>query len=131
MREIKFRGKRVDNSKWVYGYIIKWDGKSHIYEDTGDLLQKAVEVHQKTVGQFTGLKDSKNCDLYEGDIVLAREQNNISKKKHKQEVIFYYGGFRLAMLPNKIRLRNISAPLIENDVEKIGNIYSNPGLVKQ
>lgn len=30
-REIKFRGKRSDNSKWIYGDLIENQGRFYIY----------------------------------------------------------------------------------------------------
>ena len=146
MQKIKFRGKRVDNGNWVYGSLIiepnlpefksiysdiRNTGKSKYLIYPIDAKEgRAKEVIPETVGQYIGIEDKNGKEIYKGDIVKARERNNISKKKHKQEVIFYYGCFMLAMLPNKIRLRNIAAPLMENDVEIIGNKFDNPELLK-
>jgi len=81
MREIKFRGKRVDNGEWVYGSLI---GSDVI---VGDIIEFTEEyfnceywwrVKPETVGQYTGLKDSKRTEeypegqeIYEGDIIKA------------------------------------------------------------
>lgn len=69
-REIRFRGKRADklNDNWVYGYlIIEPDGSGWI-DHFPDGNRHTTEVILETVGQFTGLTDSKGNKVFEGDI---------------------------------------------------------------
>ena len=75
-REIKYRGKRIDNGEWAFGFYVadvEW-ANYYIYfpEHSGVFIKmKQALVDPKTVGQFTGLTDeneNSSC-VYEGDIV--------------------------------------------------------------
>ena len=37
MREIKFRGKRIDNNEWIYGYLVKSEDYIFDYSERIDI----------------------------------------------------------------------------------------------
>lgn len=78
MREILFRGKRLDNGEWVEGSLLGWCGRCFvcpkIYAVENKLSMFApIEVDPSTVGQFTGMSDRNGKRIFEGDVVCAED----------------------------------------------------------
>lgn len=129
MRTIFFRGKRLDNGKWIYGYLMD---KHFIKVPYDDLY--LYEVDPKTVGQFTGLVDCKGNKIFEGDIVLVH--NDLYDCG--LPVIFKCGAFWLydktvinADYPND---ENAGLDLLgsydKDFLEVIWNVYDNPEMLE-
>lgn len=81
---IKFKAKSILDRTWVQGDLIhKEDGKIAILRNGFNVS----EVDPSTVCQFTGLKDCKDNEIWEGDVLLNTNSDS-------QYTVMYsdYGG---------------------------------------
>lgn len=79
IENIKFKAKRLDNGEWVIGDLMKESYGARIIEHTSK-ASNWIAVDPNTVCQFTGLKDKKGKEVYEGDIIRSpyiREEHAI------------------------------------------------------
>lgn len=133
MRGIRFRGKRLADGEWTFGWLaIEPDGTAWIsrYHRRGEWEQ----VEPETVGQFTGYLDSKGNELFEGDITSRVDDSPIcypgGEKKYASWITdFQYAGWHFQSNPAS---PSISYPSFYSNakyMEIIGNIHDNPELL--
>ena len=129
-REIKFRGQRIDNNEWVYGYYVKDPkGQHRIYWQPFEEASSNTYhfVKPETIGQFTGILDKANTEVYEGDFVSTDLQRPHNK------VIYKNGAFMFECFDDYL-YHDIFYPTheLQQAVYKygqvIGNIINNPEL---
>ncbi len=130
----KFRGKRLDNKEWVYGYVAvtdnyPYDGtKKSAYIWKIPCVENCIPVTPSTVGQFTNLTDKNGKEIYEGDIVHCQATFDNAN----MVVIFEEGEFHMVLCENyKDYIPLCGFYCIRNFTkEVIGNIHDNPELLE-
>lgn len=123
----KFRGKRIDNGEWIYGYYVKGFGynvndiENRIFTLDGMYIH---EVEEETVGQYTGLKDKNGKEIYEGDIYHQGDRNILYVVEYTQDCSF---------MGRQVRTKGSRTGLAywQDRIEVIGNIYENPELLEK
>ena len=129
-----FRGKRKDNSDWVYGgiYYQKADEvkEEAVYIIGGSLndVGAAYEVIPETVGQCIGLKDKNGKLIFEGDIVITNIFNTpeiLYTITYDKQIATFIGEYVKGCIKQFTTFDGDSQCF-----EVIGNIHDNPELLE-
>ena len=138
MREILFRGKRIDNGEWVEGLlsqttVIAPNKPAYVALTIDELGKKPFdgcwhEVDPDTVGQYTGLTDKNGKKIFEGDIVLGRFEFGM---KVPSLVVFRDGAFGLEWEHAGKTVFTVFTGFCNVTFEVIGNVFDNPELLNK
>lgn len=155
MREILFRGKRVDNGEWVNGYYVAanyhWHNRG-VHKDwiitaacsNGGwfALHGRQPVVTDTIGQYTGLVDKNGKKIFEGDILAGDiyPYSHDGEHNYFAEVVWFDNSPALGLYTFKnpqSHVAGIAAGLSDymeefdsTKWEVIGNIHDNPELME-
>ena len=152
MREILFRGKRLDNGEWAEGFIvasrentypngfemITVDGINYDELDNyiPDFISYAVDP--STVGQYTGLKDKNGNLVFDGDILhIAKISDGLGSYyqpplDYPVNVVVKWDlcAWMWETLCDDKRYISFPDAWCHYECEIIGNIYDNPELLE-
>jgi len=136
MREILFRGRRIDNGEWVYGYYVATKDSHFICYDNqydDDLFLSPtnimIEVDPETVGQFTGFRDNKRTAEYpEGQMIF--EGDLISDGYNNIGIVEWISGDNPGFYLHWTNIETGGFDGINEWGTVIGNIFKNPELLE-
>lgn len=151
MREILFRGKNIYND-WIYGYLCQHRGEP-VMDNNGMVLEGSdyyirdwaekidtgfygcnYRVDPSTIGQYTGMNDKNEKEIFEGDIIHVKDLircpvgfgNCLCIADYIASVAF--DDCRFCLLKANGGIYEI--PLDSDKIEVIGNIHDNPELLE-
>ena len=153
MREILFKGKRIDNGEWVVGQYVNtcYQGNG---KETGLFIvvypNEYHEIYTSTLCQFTGLCDKNGKKIWENDILMCHGNSEDLVKVAFGEfgvrnietgtIVDKVVGWHYEIIPTDAISRCEpfcwSMPLTEDYIERcemevVGNIFDNPELLKK
>lgn len=142
MREILFRGKRLDNGEWVDGSLVHRtqfygnpDNKYFILTD-GEFdcdYYDAPQVDPDTVGQYTGLTDKNGMRIFDGDIIRIECTDGYIPEIYGPYEVRWHSEWLKWVYSNEEDKRGYFfedlGELTYEDCEVIGNIHDNPELL--
>lgn len=150
LREILFRGKRVDNGEWICsGNLITFNqgnGEPNLLNFIPERNAKCVCTHDEadniigfedclfakvipdTVGQYTGIDDRNGKKIFEGDIVSFTRINALGYTTKRVGTVKYYDKLPIFYI---MATTGDAWDWVEcGDIEVIGNIHDNPELLE-
>lgn len=121
MREILFKGKRLDNGEWVQGNVLYTPHGTAIMKPINLIFNdKYILIDPETVSQYTGLTDKNGTEIWENDIVTGLFLHGQSVYG---KVTFEGGGFGLEWIRAGARTFTPFTSICNVTFEVVGNVF--------
>lgn len=136
-----FKAKRIDNGKWVQGYLFD-DGFENGRMFVGGLVvEKYIgaacddctvtgtnfcEIDPSTICQYTGLKDKNGKLIWENDVVKGKYYAEYKPHRHIGQVKYIYEAYKVVGVKQYTGYH----ARLDGSYEVIGNIFDNPELLE-
>ena len=130
-REIKFRGMDA-NGIMRYGRLSQDKPDTTVYYS--EYSQRIcwdnsnIPVSNKTLSQYTGLKDKNGKEIYEGDVLKWKYVNDNGYRRRESGAIFSVF-YNEGTAEYKTSDGDSLYTCLNDSIEVIGNIYENPELI--
>lgn len=120
IENIKFKAKKTLDGKWIKGDLVHHKNSDNVWI-TDYENQLTSPVNPSTVCQFTGLKDCKGNEVWEGDLLTFRYSKEVGEVVWREDLAC----FEIADTRNKEKsnllgysIRNIAWYVIGNKYDK-------------
>ena len=131
IENIKFRGKSKRTGEWLYGDLVRnVEGAFAIvppFEISMNNYCGNYEVDKQTIGQFIGMTDKNENEIYDGDIIKTDDGLDISG--------YYEVSYDIGTTGFICVGKDVHCPIgvIEelSDIVVVGTIYDNNELLTQ
>ena len=144
VRDILFRGKRIDNGEWAFGAYYNQEffygvaeRKPYIITSNeclqNDIALEYTEVIKETVSQYTSLTDKNGKSIFEGDVVIYDNSPYNAYCEPIRGVIAWRNGslcFKYKPWSSVMYRALCSDDFFAAKCEIIGNIHDNPELLE-
>ena len=124
MRDIIYRGKRLNDGEWVEGSLCTTIPSDENFYTISYFDFEGYYIEEKvipsTIGQYTGLTDKNGTKIFEGDIVWLKNDEEPYQVAFDECCFQVYSHGVCYVMDN----------FYDHDIEVIGNIFDNPEMLR-